>query len=209
MVLRSRNYWSAYSTLLERQISVPSELYDRNSMNVFCSDIDWLYYIEASQTSVFLVSKDEVDSLIKLYGSGKCGNMLDDPWYWAFQSEMYEGYKPFAKYLAAVIDNSIPWKESIFVALEQQFAYGLSKKNVEQTYQSFEKYRIHRNPYRIDEKGFEGTVLALNHLHQAVALIFMGWCISFCFFPLEIKLQRLNALKRFRGMKRKLRKYLT
>lgn len=78
----------------------------------------------------------------------------------------------------------MPWKESLILAIEEQFAFGYL--NVPKTYTNFQKFRIDVNPYRIDEQGFEGTVLSMSHLHQTGIIFMVGIFVTFNIFVFEL-----------------------
>lgn len=96
-------------------------------------------------------------------------------------------YRRPEEHAAVIIDNSLPWKEDIIMVLQQSLSMDLTKQSVISRHPKLRKYKIHINPYRIDEQGFEGTVLNIGHLYQAFVLFIFGVSLSILAFLFEFK----------------------
>lgn len=109
----------AYSKVQMRNILIhdtrATGLFTHSKMN--CDMINKLYYLKAKQT-VMLINEEILDQLIRKFDSGLCQS--DQFWHWKVSSIESKTERKFMSFNAMVIDNSLYWKEDIFVAIERQ-----------------------------------------------------------------------------------------
>lgn len=176
------------SKLLNKNIFIPSRFAEES-----CIRIKQLYFLESKPLNSLMVMQSYISKILaEIYRSGKCKDSnSSSPWYWKFHPSFHQSLKPSPRYQAIVIDNSIQWKEDIFVALELQLAFGLDHyKILEFPFANRKESNMELNPYRIDVQGsgLEGSRLNVLHLHQAFALTLIGSLISWLQFGFELKI---------------------
>lgn len=110
---------NVYSQVQKRNIVIhdfgATGLYLDNNME--CDMIDKLYYLKAMKTAM-LISQELLDNVLELFDSGKC--QTGRFWHWKASSFEAQNSRKLTEFNAMLVDNSLFWKEEIFVAIEWQ-----------------------------------------------------------------------------------------
>lgn len=192
----SKPKWIAYSSFLKRNLIVPAIETD-SYWTVNCLDIKRLFFMKASKNSIMIIWPEKLELLIRFYELDSCGMTTKTmPWYWKFEPNLYKSNKEATKYAAVLIDNSVTWKQTIFDTLQELLAFRLIGKSMLKDNEVFRRHSIHINPYRIDQQGFEDTILTLSHLHQTMIIVLVGIGISFTVFTDELFIKVYKNTKR-------------
>ncbi len=145
-----------------------------NFDNDFCSTkttFNQLLYLQSKPESVLVIWPDCLRKLIVYY---KKQDIKFPGWYWKVHDRMHQTMEKEMIFGTIMFDNSLQWKEEIFRAFEEQKASGLLHYDNSLYRHLSQSFGLSKNPYRIDQNGFEGTKLNVKHLYQAFMLCLLG-----------------------------------